>query len=36
MCYVRDLLTFLAHLENQVALADGILFGAGTLCAYGV
>ncbi|MEQ9486909.1 RibD family protein [Coleofasciculus sp. F4-SAH-05] len=24
-----------AHLENQVALADGVLFGAGTLCAYG-
>jgi len=24
-----------AHLENQVALADGVLFGAGTLRAYG-
>lgn len=24
-----------AHLESQVALADGVLFGAGTLCAYG-
>ncbi len=25
----------LAHLEKQVALADGVLFGAGTLRAYG-
>ncbi|EGJ31226.1 hypothetical protein LYNGBM3L_41910 [Moorena producens 3L] len=36
MCYVKDLLTFLAHLEKQVALADGVLFGAGTMPAYGV
>ena len=36
MCYVKDLLTFLAHLEKQVALADRVLFGAGILPGYGV
>ena len=24
-----------AHLESQIALADGVIFGAGTLKAYG-
>lgn len=36
MCYLEDLLSFLASLEKPVALVDGVYFGAGTLPAYGV